>query len=331
MTVVVIGLGSMGRRRIRLLKKYDSELKIIGIDTSEERRKQSEEEYGIMTAENFADISVRQEADCAFVSTSPLSHAELINTCLKNDIHVFTELNLVDTMYDENIRLAKEKDKVLFLSSTFLYRKEVEYIYDKIHGYDGKVNYLYHVGQYLPDWHPWESYKNFFVGKKETNGCREFMAIDLPWIVNVFGNVKSIKAVGDKISDLDVDYPDNYLLLIEHENGNKGTIAVDIVSRKASRNLEVFGEQIYITWDGTPQGLSWYDFEQKKDIKINMYETVDKRSDYAATIIEDAYYSEICNFFRVIAQKEKPKYSFEKDREVLKIIDYVENKVGGKS
>jgi predicted dehydrogenase len=157
------------------------------------------------------------------------------------------------------------------------------------------------------------------------------MAIDLPWIVNVFGNVKLIKAVGDKISDLDVDYPDNYLLLIEHENGNKGTIAVDIVSRKASRNLEVFGEQIYITWDGTPQGLSWYDFEQKKDIKINMYETVDKRSDYAATIIEDAYYSEICNFFRVIAQKEKPKYSFEKDREVLKIIDYVENKVGGKT
>ena len=35
------------------------------------------------------------------------------------------------------------------------------------------------LGQYLPDWHPWESYKSFFVSNKKTNGCRELFAIEL--------------------------------------------------------------------------------------------------------------------------------------------------------
>ena len=44
------------------------------------------------------------------------------------------------------------------------------------------VNYIYHIGQYLPDWHPWENYKNFFVGDKRTGGVREIFGIDLPWL-----------------------------------------------------------------------------------------------------------------------------------------------------
>jgi len=32
MNVIIIGLGSMGKRRIRLLKQYDPNLNIIGVD-----------------------------------------------------------------------------------------------------------------------------------------------------------------------------------------------------------------------------------------------------------------------------------------------------------
>jgi predicted dehydrogenase len=326
MDILVIGLGSMGRRRIRLLKKYNPSLNIIGIDSKAERCKKARDEYGIATSDSLEEVIDRQGVDCAFVCTSPLSHADIINKCLKADMHVFTELNLVDNLYDENLQLSRKNDRVLFLSSTLLYRKEIIYMREKIKQYDGTVNYMYHVGQYLPDWHPWENYKNFFVGKKETNGCREFMAIDFPWIVDTFGIIKSVNVSSSKMSNLELDYNDNYMLMFEHENGNQGVIALDVISRKASRNLEVFGENIYFAWDGSPYGLKWYDLEQKKNVNISLYESIDKRSEYADNIIEDAYYSEICNFFQVIAQKEEPKYSFEKDKEILKWIDYIENK-----
>ena len=324
MTVMVVGLGSMGKRRIRLLRKYDSKLKIIGVDNLKERCESIQKDYGIITFNNLDNAINWGNIECAFISTSPLSHANLINICLQNKMHVFTELNLVDTMYEENMELAEANGKILFLSSTFLYRKEITFIGEKVNECKHKIDYTYHAGQYLPDWHPWESYKDFFVGQKKTNGCREFMAIEFPWLIDVFGMIKSVKVVADKISDLDVDYPDNYMLILEHENGNKGVVAIDIVSRKATRNLEVFGENIYLKWDGTPNGICWYDYDQKRDIKIHVYDSFDQEGDYATFIIEDAYYSEICNFFQVIHNIAEPRYTFKKDKIVLKIIDYIE-------
>lgn len=324
---MVIGLGSMGQRRIRLVKKYDSSMRVIGVDSSDERCKNAENKYGIDTYPDLQEAVGKENIECAFISTSPLSHAELINQCLKHSIHVFTELNLVDTGYDENIKLANDEGKVLFLSSTFLYRKEIMYLQKKVKESNKGFNYMYHVGQYLPDWHPWENYKDFFVGQKKTNGCRELFAIELPWIVEVFGKIKSIKVTGGRISSLEIGFPDHYILLLEHENGNRGSVAVDVVSRKAVRNLEVYSEDMYLTWNGTPTGLSEYDYVQKKDIDIRLYDEVDKRSEYGATIIEDAYYSEVENFFQTIKRKEQPKYSFEKDKEILKTIDHIEGEV----
>ena len=33
------------------------------------------------------------------------------------------------------------------------------------------LTFTYQSGQYLPDWHPWESYKEFYVSKRETGAC----------------------------------------------------------------------------------------------------------------------------------------------------------------
>ncbi len=324
MTVLVIGLGSMGRRRVRLLKRYSAAIRIIGVDQNDQRCRQAQEEYGIVTYGEPAQAFCSEAVDCAFISASPLSHAGLIRTCLEHRLHVFTELNLVDTLYEENVRLAKDRGCVLFLSSTFLYRREMEYMAAEVHKQTQRVSYTYHTGQYLPDWHPWESYKNFFVGQKETNACRELMAIEFPWLAEVFGPITEVRAEAEKVSSLALDYPDRYLMLVEHENGNRGAVAVDVVSRKASRNLEVFGEEISLRWNGTPDSLYRYHWDTKSEEQIKLYDSVDKRSDYCESIIEDAYYSEIENFFGVIDGTQKPRYSFEKDKETLRLIDRIE-------
>ena len=70
--------------------------------------------------------------------------------------------------------------------------------------------------------------------------------------------------------------------------------------------------------------MSKYDYSKKIDKPIQLYDKVNKRADYSASIIEDAYYSEICNFMNVIKRKENAKYSFEKDKYVLSLIDKIE-------
>lgn len=325
MRVVVVGLGSMGKRRIRLLKQYQKEMEIIGIDFRSERRKETENLYGVQTSNDLENILKEKKIDAVFVSTAPMSHHQIIHTALLHSCHVFTEINLVSDGYEENMQLAKEKGVELFLSSTFLYRNEIKYIREQLPVLTKqKLNYTYHVGQYLPDWHPWENYKDFFVGKKETNACREIMAIDMPWLVNVFGKIKNVQVMKHKTTTLEIDYPDTYFILIEHENGNKGSFQVDVVTRKAVRNLEIYNEDVYLQWDGTPEGLSIYDVEENMIKNIALYKEIEHRKEYSSFIIENAYLNEIQSFFDIIEKKKNPIYSFQDDMEILSWIDVIE-------
>lgn len=324
LNVVVIGLGSMGKRRIRLIRKYDPSIQVYGVDTNEERREFCEKEYSIETDNDIIHLLNRCKIDCAFICTSPLSHSNIITQCLNQGMHVFSELNLVPDGYDENIALAKNKKLVLFMSSTFLYRNEIKKIKSLVKESDTLVNYTYHVGQYLPDWHPWEDYKDFFVADKRSNGCRELFAIELPWIIDVFGEITRIDVVKNKISNLNIDYNDNYIVMVQHRTGNKGLLAVDVVTRKAVRNLEVFGEQLFLQWDGSPEGLRVYDYIEKSERIIQLYDEVDQLKDYSKFIVENAYLNEIVAFFKAVKGIDEPVYSFEKDKAILSVIDQIE-------
>lgn len=324
MRIIVVGLGSMGKRRIRLLKKISNDIEIFGVDTNEQRREVVKMEYGIKVYEDLEQALLNENVECAVVSTAPISHAKIINQCLKANVNVFTELNLVDEMYDENVKLAEENGLCLFLSSTFLYRDEVEYIMKRVNNTSSKINYIYHIGQYLPDWHPWESFKDFFVNDKRTNGCREIFAIELPWIIKTFGDIVSYQVIKNKNTTLPIDYNDNYLVLVEHKDGDKGVLAVDVVSRKAVRNLEIFGEDIYLFWDGSPTGLFEYDYNEKKNINIQLYDRIDTMEGYSSFVIENAYQQELETFLKVVRGEGKSRYSFVEDKKILALIDCIE-------
>ena len=317
--VAVIGLGSMGKRRIRLLQEMYPEYLIVGIDGRADRRDEAGKQFDIKCQDSIDGIGA---FDFAFICTAPLFHNSLIQNCLVNGAHVFSELNLVSDGYEENMALAKEMNKTLFLSSTFLYREEIRFIREKI--VPGKKwNYVYHIGQYLPDWHPWENYHDFFLGEKRTNGCREILAIELPWMISTFGEVASVTVLSDKMTSLNVDYKDNFLIQLRHKNGSKGSLVVDVVSPVPVRKLEVYGEREYIFWDGTPESVVQYDAETKMLLPVMFSEKTEHLDGYSAFVVENAYRNEIRTFFDVVDGKTTAEYGFEQDLKVLKLIDQI--------
>lgn len=324
MKVVVIGLGSMGKRRIRLINEH-KDIEVFGIDTNVSRCKEVEKLLGIKCFASLSETITSEHITAAFICTSPLSHCSIIRECLSNNLHVFTEINLVSDGYTENMTLAKKKGKVLFLSSTFLYRKETQTIIEKVNKATCPLNYIYHIGQYLPDWHPWESYNNYFIGDPRTNGCREILAIDLPWIITAFGSIKNVSAIKSKNTELNINYNDNYLITIEHENGNKGVLAADVVTRKSIRHIDVYGETFQMSWNGTAETLFEYDVEKKEERKIQVDDASEHLDGYATFITENPYREELNAFLAQIADpKSVPAWTFEKDYELLKIIDQIE-------
>ncbi len=327
MKILIVGLGSMGKRRARLAKGMRADMAVCGVDQSEARRAEAEG-LGIRAYGSIAEAAAAEKPDAALVCTAPVTHAAIITELLEAGLPTFTELNLVDDGYARNEALAKEKGVPLFLSSTMLYRGETQYIKRQVAAYraaTGKaVRYIYHIGQYLPDWHPWENYKNFFVGDRRTGGVREIFGIDLPWLIDAFGDVESVSADKDKISALEVDYPDSYFVTLRHRGGVKGVLAVDVVSPKAVRNFECYGEGLHLFWEGNPKALWKFDHASGQKMAVDTYGSFEHDSRYSDNIVENAYVDELANFFAVLEKGEAPRWSFEKDQKIIDLIEQIE-------
>ena len=322
-TIAVIGLGSMGKRRIRLLKNQLGK-KVIGIDTNIERLTEVTEIFHIPCYSSIELALNNHNIFAAVVSTSPLSHATIIHTLLDKKIHVFSEINLTTEHYNELIELAYKKQCILFLSSTMLYRQEVSYISDITRG-SQNMNYSYHIGQYLPDWHPWESYKNFFVANSKTNACREILAIELPWLQAVFGDITDCKIVRKKTTSLELDYLDTYFIILEHTKNNHGSFIVDITCRPAVHSFTLFSENLLLQWNGTPETLLVYNHITCQMENPHFTEKIIKDPHYADNILENDYLEELKAFFDKIEHPLHQYYNFEDDLKTLTIIDKMES------
>ena len=324
MRVLVVGLGSMGKRRIRLMRSFFNHLEIVGVDSRSERRQQTSEMFSVKCFGDLGEAVESFRPQIGFICAPPLAHAKIINELLCFGCHIFSEINLTDDMYEENQKLAEQKGLVLFLSSTQMYRKEIEYITDAAKHSRERLAYRYHIGQYLPDWHPWESYKDFFVSDPRTNGCREIFAIELPWIADAFGDVENLQITSSRISSLEISYPDCYALNLSHSSGVSGQLMVDLVCRRAVRDFELFGENLYLSWRGSHDSLCHFDIAEKQNQAVPCYDDVLRDSRYSDNIVENAYVEEIEDFLGVLSDGRTPKHSFAANKKVIALIDKIE-------
>ena len=142
--------------------------------------------------------------------------------------------------------------------------------------------------------------------------------------MRAFGEIDSIKASRRKLTTLKVFYDDCVYLLINHKNGTVGSVCIDVVSRKAVRQFELVGEDIYLTWDGTPDSLKLYDAEKKQESAIQLTNGIERQEGYAAFVVENAYADELKAFINAINSDTAPAYGFTEDLETLRLIDMIE-------
>ena len=100
-------------------------------------------------------------------------------------------------------------------------------------------------------------------------------------------------------------------------------MAVDVVCRKPVRKLEIYNEDLYIEWEGTPQSLKVKNINsgEMEAISVGEYQN---EPGYSEFVNECAYINEIKEFFEVV-QGKSPQYTMSDDEEILKIIDTIEN------
>ncbi|MFA6171590.1 MAG: Gfo/Idh/MocA family oxidoreductase [Patescibacteria group bacterium] len=323
--ILQIGLGSMGKRRIRNLLFHEiKESQIIGFDLAAPRRKEMEKLFPEIKTYGDFNLAMKNESPNVFIiSTPPNLHHDYFLFAAKNKINFFCEVPTNDKGYKELMPKLSNKF-VAAPSCTFRYVPAIKKIKELLgNGIIGKpLIFNHYLGQYLPDWHPYEDYRKVYFAKKETGGAKEMLPYELVWLSHIFKSEPK-KATGAcrKVSDLEMTADDVYSVIVQFENGVLGNMMIDLLNREAGRTLRIIGTQGTLDWDWLGYSIRIKQAGVKTAKLINVKKEK-KFKHYNTT--EDIYREEMKKFLDAVCGKKKYPYSYKEDYRILKVYGAVE-------
>lgn len=324
MKFLVIGLGSMGKRRIRCLKALGFE-QISGYDSREDRRQEVSRDYAIDIYADFRQAFELFDPDALIISVPPDQHHKYIDFAIENARHCFIEGSVVDTGMERFIEALKSSGIVAAPSATLLFHPAIEMIKNIVKtGELGTIsNILFHSGQYLPDWHTYEKVSEYYVSNPATGGGREIVPFELSWITNIFGFPQRLCGNFKKTIHIEgADIDDTYNALLDF-GGFMAVLTVDVVSRCATRKLVINGSERQLTWDWNYNLVKLYD-PRTETWEERPYQMDSAASGYNANIGENMYIEEIRNFADAMQGKRAFINSMENDWRILKLLYAIE-------
>ena len=266
MKFLVVGLGSMGKRRIRCLIALKNK-NIAGFDLRNDRVKESKLKYNIKGFNSF-DLAIKKfQPDVLIISTSPKYHMKYAHAANKLNLPCFIEasvcnLKKINELYKKN----SIKKLNVAPSCTMLFNDGVIKIREILKkNLIGKVNYInYHVGQYLPDWHPWEK-KGHYVWESDSNGCKELVPFELTWLSNLFGSPKFLNSVNLKLSNLPIKFNDLIRFSLLFSKKILADVTIEVLSRPIStRELIIVGSRGKIILSSDQKIIKFINTNMKK-------------------------------------------------------------------
>jgi len=327
MKALVIGLGSMGKRRVRNLLSL-GDITVYGFDTREDRVVESRDKYSITV---FDDVDVAFEEvqpDLVVLSVPPKLHMQYANQCLEKMIPCFIEASVTDRIEIEKLsKRAIDKGLVFAPSCTMRFYPGPQKIKSLLsEGKIGKpLSVNYQTGQYLPDWHPWEPIQEFYVSCRETGGAREIVPFELTWINDLLGPPTRVLAcAATKLTDLDVDIDDIYHCMLQYPGNIILNMTVEVVSRPiATREMLIIGTTGKIKFSADSNSVSYCNLESKGWVNTK-FETGTVEAEYINP--EEPYINEMKLFVNAAIKGKQAEYpnTLAADALVLKTLEELE-------
>jgi len=325
MSFLVIGLGSMGKRRIRCLQALGVN-SICGYDPRQDRREEVKALYGVTTYNDFSTALAEGSPNALIISVPPDLHHGYMTAAVEQSLPFFVEASVIDDGMAELIDKLNGNHLVAAPSATLLFHPAISIIEEKVKsGALGKIsNVIHHSGQFLPDWHTYEAVSDYYVSNPATGGGREIVPFELSWFTRVFGFPDRICGNFRKTIDISgaEQIDDTYNALFDYGNF-LASFTVDVVSRHATRRLMINGDRQQLIWDWDENSVRLFDPEKGVWEKIE-YDMGSAAAGYNANIGERMYVDEIRNFIEAIEGKRPFSNNLANDHRILKLLYAIE-------
>lgn len=307
--ILIAGLGSIGLRHLKNILQLGVE-DILLLRT----RNEPVQEAPHLPVFTRLQDALDQKPDAVMVCNPTARHLDIALPAAKAGCHLFVEKPLSHTWENIETLLAVARDKRIMGMVGFDMRfdpglKKVRQLIDD--GLIGRITAIQaQVGQYLPDWHPWEDYRKGVSARVETGGGVILDLIhEIDYVTWLMGEAKEVICMNGHASALEIQTEDTAAILIRFESGAIGTINLDYVQRTLSRSCRVIGDRGTITWDLVNQKVAWYLVE----------DTAWHEFTYAGFQRNDRFLAEMKRFLDCLGGNAQPEVDLESGARSLKI------------
>jgi predicted dehydrogenase len=250
--LLIAGLGSIGRRHLRNLVTLGER------DITLYRTHQStlpDDELADFPVETNLAEALANQPDAVIVANPTALHLDVALPAAQAGCHLLIEKPVAPKMGPDvqNLLMAVNDAKVKTLVG-FQFRfhpvlEQLKTILDF-----GKIGrplcFRAHWGEFLPDWHPWEDYRQGYAARADLGGgVVNTLCHPLDYLRWLFGEAQSLSAHTDKISDLEIDVEDFAEITLRFENGVVGSVHLDYFQRPPAHWLEITCTNGYLRWD----------------------------------------------------------------------------------
>lgn len=306
--VLIIGLGSIGRRHIRIIK----EILDCSIIVLREKNKTREpipavEEYIF----DWHELQ-NQDIDFAVICNPPAFHVKTAIILAQKNIPFIIEKPICVSMdkIPKLIQIVKDKKIPVLvgfnLKYHFLYKKIKEIIAS--HKLGSIYSFFAETGQYLPDWRDYDYTKSSSAQKKLGGGVIYDLTHEIDLSVDLLGEVSWLSCLKDKMSPLKIDTEDIAEITLSHKDGGISHLHLDYLQREYTRKFKFIFEKGEIFWNYSSGKIKL----TSKNKSSELYQPKDYTRD-------DTFKSQLKHWMNILEGKEKPLSSLENGIYISKV------------
>jgi predicted dehydrogenase len=149
-----------------------------------------------------------------------------------------------------------------------------------------------HWGEYLPDWHPWEDYRQSYAARADLGGGAVLtLSHPLDYLRWLAGEVDSVSAQMGKISPLELSVEDYAEINLGFRSGTAGHVHLNYFERPAAHWLEIIATNGFVRWVNASGSAEVY------TVSTNSWQRLDPPAGFernAMFLAEMAHFVRVC-------------------------------------
>ena len=313
--LLIVGLGSIGRRHASNFTEYFNEIDIVDINPS--RIDEAKSQFKIHKSyDDYTKALDSNKYDVVAITTPPHLHLPIAKLAAEKGSHLFIEkpMGMSIAGWQEVSEICDQMNLFSYVAFCHRHINYTKRLKDLVESEEiGRpIHANLRWGSFLPDWHPWEDYRTFYMAKKEQGGgalLDESHGIDL--VRYILGEAKQVFAIVDTISDLEITSDDAAFLTLRMKNNVLVHINFDLAARAPRVNFEIIGTKGTLIWDRVDHSIKKFDSDQK-DWQTEKY----TKEDFL-----NMYPNQARHFIHCISTKNKPLIDLNDAIKTQEIID----------